>query len=106
MSCQGQSWDYASTHVEIEKLVDKNKKLQNKLTMLQSNHDAVMNNYMSACETIKTLENRIKEEMKPVVIHSDIKANDDETKELKIIIEHQNEDIRILENAEKLKRKP
>ena len=71
-------------HIEIEKLVDKNEKLQNELTMLQSNHNAVMNNYIKACETIKTLENRIKEEMKPVVIHSDIKANDDETKEMKI----------------------
>ena len=61
-----------------------------------------MNNYIKACETIKTLENRIKEEMKPVVIHSDIKANEDETKKLKDI-EHRNEEIRILENADKLK---
>ena len=88
---------------EIEKLVERNEKLQNELTMLQSNHNAVMNNYMNACETIKTLENRIKEEMKPVVIHSDIKANDEETKKLKDIIEHRNEEIRILENADKLK---
>ena len=90
-------------HIEIEKLVDKNEKLQNELTMLQSNHNAVMNNYMHACETIKTLEDRIKEELKPAVIHSDIKANDDETKKLKDDIEHRNEKIRTLENADKLK---
>ena len=91
-------------HDDIKMLVEKNNKLQNELSILQSHHEVIVNDLTKACQTIETLENQIKEEKQPVVIHSNIKAYDDEIKELKDILERKNGDIRDLEIADKVKK--
>ena len=91
-------------HDDIKMLVEKNNKLQNELSILQSHHEVIVNDLTKACQTIETLENQIMEEKKPVVIHSNIKAYDDEIKELKDILERKNGDIRDLEIADKVKK--
>ena len=68
-------------HDDMKKLVEKKNKLQNELSILQSKHEVVVNDFTETCQTIKTLQNQIKEEIKPVVIHSDSKAYDGENKE-------------------------
>ena len=61
-------------HDDMKKLMEKNNKLQNVLSILQSKHEVVVNNFTEACQTIETLQNKIKEEIKPIVIHSDNKS--------------------------------
>ena len=91
-------------HDDMKKLMEKNNKLQNVLSILQSKHEVVVNNFTEACQTIETLQNKIKEEIKPIVIHFDNKAYDDENKELKDILEHKNAEIRDLKIADKMKK--
>ena len=96
----------SQTHDDLKKLVNKNDRLQNELSILRSNHEVLVDNFTKACQTIETLKNQIsiKEEIKPDVINSDIEAYVDEIKELKETIEHKNEDIRGLEIADQMKK--
>ena len=92
-------------HDDLKKLVNKNDKLQNELSILQSNHEVLVNDFTKACQTIETLKNQIvKEDIKPVMVNSDIEEYADENKELKAIIEQKNEDIQGLELADKMKK--
>jgi len=64
-----------------------------------------VNDFTKACQTIEPLKNQIvKEDIKPVMVNSDIEEYADENKELKAIIEQKNEDIRGLELADKMKK--
>ena len=73
----------AQSHEEIKNLVDKNKRLQKELSNLQSTHDNVVTDFTKACLTIKTLETQLKQEIKPVVKHSEIEAYADEIRDLR-----------------------
>ena len=61
-------------HDDLKKLVNQNDKLQNELSILRTNHEVLVDNFTKACQTIETLKNQTKEEIKPVVINSDIEA--------------------------------
>ena len=58
-----------SHHKDVENIEEENKKLKNELLILHRNHEALVNDFNKACQTIETLENR---DIKPVVVSNSV----------------------------------